>query len=77
MGCALGGAHEEDLGQVDGHVQVVVQEAGILLGVQQLQQRARRVARVPCAPDAAGFNSRATQAGGFNASWKRSITNRC
>ena len=44
----IGGAHEEDLGQVDGNIQVVVQEAGILLRVQQLQQRARRVALVAC-----------------------------
>jgi hypothetical protein len=46
---ALGGAHEEDAGEVDGHVQVVVQEARVLLRVQQLQQRAGRVARVACA----------------------------
>ena len=45
----VGGAHEEHFGEVDGHVQVVVQEAGVLLGVQQLQQRAGRVALVPCA----------------------------
>ena len=45
----VGGAHEEHFGQVDGHVQVVVQEAGVLLRVQQLQQRAGRVALVPWA----------------------------
>jgi hypothetical protein len=48
-GRALGGAHEEHAGQVDRHVQVVVQEARVLLRVQQLQQRAGRVARVTCA----------------------------
>mmetsp|Transcript_28790 Transcript_28790/g.73373 ORF Transcript_28790/g.73373 Transcript_28790/m.73373 type:complete len:463 (+) Transcript_28790:906-2294(+) len=42
----VGGAHEQHLGQVDGHVQVVVHEARVLLGVQQLQQRGRGVARV-------------------------------
>lgn len=31
------------LGQVHGHVQVVVQEVGVLLGVQQLEQRRRGV----------------------------------
>ncbi len=45
----IGSAHEQDLGQVDGDIQVVVQEAGVLLRVQQLQQRARRVALVACA----------------------------
>ena len=45
----VGGAHEEHFGEVNGHVQVVVQEAGVLLRVQQLQQRAGRVALVPCA----------------------------
>lgn len=73
---ALGGAHEEDLGQVDGHVQVVVQEAGVLLGVQQLQQRARRVARVPCARRAAGFDGRAAQASRLSASHNASIPHR-
>ena len=37
------------LGQVHGHVQVVVQEVGILLWVQQLQQRRRRVPLVASA----------------------------
>ncbi len=32
----VGGAHEEDLGEVNGHVQIVVQETRILLWVQQL-----------------------------------------
>jgi hypothetical protein len=42
---ALPRSHEHtdaDLGQVDGHVEVVVQEGAVLLGVQQLQQRAGR-----------------------------------
>ena len=45
----IGGAHEEHFGQVYGHVQVVVQEAGVLLRVQQLKQRAGRITLVPCA----------------------------
>lgn len=40
----IGGADEEDLGEVKGHVEVVVPERVVLLGVQQLEQRGRRVA---------------------------------
>ena len=45
----VGRAHEEHLGQVHRHVQVVVHEAAVLRRVQQLQQRAGRVALVACA----------------------------
>ena len=44
----IGGAHEEDLGHIDRHIQVVVQEAVVLLRVQQLQQGTGRVPLVTC-----------------------------
>lgn len=38
------GTDEQHLGQVHRHVQVVVQEVGVLLRVQEFQQSGRRVA---------------------------------
>ena len=38
------GRNEEDFRQIEGHVQVVVAEAGILLGIERLEQRRSRVA---------------------------------
>lgn len=40
----VGGADEEDLREVEGHIEVVVSEGVVLLGVQQLEQRRRGVA---------------------------------
>ena len=40
----VGRAQEEHLGQVHRHIQIVIHEAGVLLGVQHLQQRRRGVA---------------------------------
>ncbi|GJC79275.1 hypothetical protein ColLi_02113 [Colletotrichum liriopes] len=45
----VGGADEEDLGQVDGDVHVVVQERAVLLGIKQLEQGRRGVALVAAA----------------------------
>ncbi|GKT85280.1 LOW QUALITY PROTEIN: hypothetical protein Ct61P_03130 [Colletotrichum tofieldiae] len=45
----VGGADEEDLGQVDGDVHVVVQERAVLLGIKKLEQGRRGVALVAAA----------------------------
>ena len=40
----VGGRDEQDLGEVEGDIQVDVPEAGVLLGVEELEQGRRRVA---------------------------------
>jgi hypothetical protein len=40
----VGGAHEQHLGQVEAHVEVMIQELDVLLGVEHFQQRRGRVA---------------------------------
>ena len=40
----VGGGDEHDLRQVEGHVEVMVDEAVVLLGVEHLEQRRRRIA---------------------------------
>ncbi len=42
----VGRADEEDIGQVEGQVEVVVAEAEVLLGIEGLEQRARGIALV-------------------------------
>ncbi|KAJ6262412.1 LOW QUALITY PROTEIN: hypothetical protein Dda_3220 [Drechslerella dactyloides] len=43
----VGRAHEQHLAQIHGHVHIVVQKRVVLLRIQQLEQRGRRVALVP------------------------------
>ena len=43
---SVGRADEEDVGQVEGQVEVVVAEAEVLLRIEGLQQRARGIALV-------------------------------
>ena len=44
--CGIGSGHEQHIGQVEGHLQEVVPEGGVLLSVQHLQQGRGRVTPV-------------------------------
>ncbi len=44
----VGSAHEEDFGEVNGDVQVVVHKGAVLLRVQQLKKRRGRIPLIPC-----------------------------
>ena len=50
----VGGAHEENLAEVHGHVQVVVEERSVLLRIEELEQRGRRITLEP-APELVDF----------------------
>ena len=43
-GCGIGRADKEDMREIIGHIQVMVRKRAVLLGVEDFEQRARRIA---------------------------------